>query len=70
VLYTYFKELLPEKKAMLSDADLLSLLSFKSKLHNEIKHFQSNFTEINDLKVQLKHQIEIEILPKLLNQKV
>jgi hypothetical protein len=70
ILYTYFKELAPEKKAMLSDVDLLSLLSFKSKLHNEIEHFKSNFTDINDLKVQLKHQIEIDILPKLLKPKV
>jgi internalin A len=46
ILYTYFKELALEKKATLSDDDLLSLLSFKKKLHNEIKHFQSNFTSI------------------------
>ncbi len=63
--YTYFKELTPETRKETADLDLLSLFKFKDRLSNEMKQEPIYFTNIDNLKYQLKSQLEMEILPRV-----
>ena len=55
-IYTYFKD----APVNMSDIDekVLSLLNFKKRLA-ELEHFPTKYTNIDDLKVQFKRQLEI-----------
>jgi Leucine-rich repeat (LRR) protein len=54
-IYTYFKDA-PINMGDIDDK-VLSLLAFKKRLE-ELEHFPTHYTDINDLKVQIKRQIE------------
>jgi hypothetical protein len=62
--YTYFKELTPVVRKKTSDTDLLSLFKFKDKLATDGKKIAQYFSNIDNLKYQLKNLLEMEILPK------
>ena len=61
-VYTYFKDTTVSTGSM-NEADMLSLFAFKKKL-KELKHYVSQFTSIEDLKLQMTEQIH-----KLLERK-
>ncbi len=61
-VYTYFKDTTVSTGSMI-EADMLSLFAFKKKL-KELKHYVSQFTSIEDLKLQMTEQIH-----KLLERK-
>ena len=57
-IFTYFKST-PVSMNEIDDR-VLSLLNFKKRL-KELEHFPSNYSNIDDLKVQFKRQLEIII---------
>ncbi|MEM9273149.1 MAG: hypothetical protein AAGA80_09340, partial [Cyanobacteria bacterium P01_F01_bin.143] len=61
LIYTYFKDAAINTGSITSN--IMSLLKFKEKL-KELGHFQTNYTDINDLKFQFNNQIT-KFLPKL-----
>ena len=63
LIYTYFKDE-AVKMSKIEEDDILSLLTFKKRL-KKLKHFYTNYADINDLKHKFSEQL-IKILPRLL----
>lgn len=64
IIYTYFKD--SQIKMSEITPNVMSLFKFQEKLR-ELGHFQTNYSDISDLKYKFGEQL-IKIIPKLLNR--
>jgi hypothetical protein len=64
-IYTYFKNV-PNNFGEIKQEQIMSLFNFKNKLNN-LGHFVTEYSDINDLKYQFSDQLN-KILPKIVKE--